>query len=65
MLTNEAIKKGIILDYSLDVNKVKVLNMPTIQSIDTLSCSNGGTFKILAKMGRDIPLTFNWSIHKR
>ena len=54
VLTNEAIQKGEILDYSLDENKEKVPNMLVVDSIDTSLSESEGTFKIIGKMGGDV-----------
>ena len=54
VLTADAIKKGTLLDYSLDENKGKVPNMLIIDSIDTSLSESEGTFNIIGKMGGDI-----------
>ena len=62
MLTNEAIEKGEILDYSLEENKKKVPNALIIDSIDTSLSESEGTFKILGKMGGDVQEEFTFRI---
>ena len=65
-LTYLAILKGLILDFSLPENKVKVPTMFDTESIVDLDCESQGTFKITGTIGAEvtemkkvtIPLTF-------
>ena len=65
-LTDLAIEKGLILDFSLPQNKVKVPTMFVTESIKDSDCKSKGTFKITGVIGAEvtekkkvsIPLTF-------
>ncbi|MBQ1851803.1 MAG: hypothetical protein II138_04980, partial [Paludibacteraceae bacterium] len=66
ILTDEAIKKGIILDFSLPENQQKTPNPIIIESFEGSSCGEKGTYTIKAKLGQTnnkktklhIPMTY-------
>lgn len=53
-LTDLAIEKGLILDFSLPQNKVKVPTMFVTESIKDSDCKSKGTFKITGVIGAEV-----------
>ncbi|MBR4496345.1 MAG: hypothetical protein IKP12_04370, partial [Acholeplasmatales bacterium] len=62
ILTDNAIKEGIILNYTLDENKDKVPTTFITQSIDGSSCGSEGTFKIIGNVTGH-PINKNVKLH--
>ena len=62
ILTDNAIKEGIILNYTLDENKDKVPTTFITQSIDGSSCDSEGTFKIIGNVAGH-PINKNAKLH--
>ena len=66
ILTDEAIKKGIILDFSLPENQKETPNPIIIEYFEVPSCEEKGTYTIKAKLGQTnnkktklhIPMTY-------
>ena len=71
ILTDEAIKKGIILDFSLPENQKETPNPIIIESFEGSSCGEKGTYTIKAKLGQTnkkktklhIPMTYPGGIN--
>ena len=63
MLTKEAIKRGELLDYSLDGNKNKIPSIFTCSGIQATKCGENGNFIIEGKLNKEVTVDVKFTIN--